>query len=144
MRWLTVDFGIPSRSPALVKLPASANPFVLALVFNLLAVVLGGTASFASLGADTDAPGLFMGTWLPMGGGEWALVLLLSGTMLIGSVGTAIAYQSGPSAIISTWDFSYLAFAVLWGVVLFSERLDLISMLGIALIALAGISVIRR
>ncbi|TIW91994.1 MAG: hypothetical protein E5V37_19155 [Mesorhizobium sp.] len=64
--------------------------------------------------------------------------------MLIGSVGTAIAYQLGPSSIISTWDFSYLAFAVLWGVVLFSERLDAVSMLGIVLIALAGIIVTRR
>jgi multidrug transporter EmrE-like cation transporter len=33
---------------------------------------------------------------------------------------------------------------VLWGVVLFSERLDVVSMLGIVLIALAGIIVVRR
>lgn len=54
-----------------------------------------------------------------MGWTQWALIGLLSMTMLIGSVGTAIAYQLGPSSIISTGDFSYLAFAVLWGVVLF-------------------------
>lgn len=64
--------------------------------------------------------------------------------MLIGSVGTAFAYQLGPASVISTWDFSYLAFAVLWGVVLFSERLDGVSVLGIALIAAAGIIVVRR
>lgn len=40
--------------------------------------------------------------------------------------------------------FSYLAFAVLWGVVLFSERLDAAAILGTALIALAGIIVVRR
>lgn len=120
------------------------NPFVLALVFNLLAVALGGGASLASLGSGSGTPGLFMGTWLPMEPWHWTLVLLLSGTMLIGSVGTAIAYQSGPPAIVSTWDFSYLAFAVFWGMVLFSERPDAVSMLGIALIALAGVLVIRR
>ncbi|MET3791001.1 DMT family transporter [Aquamicrobium terrae] len=123
----------------------SENPFILALVFNLIAIVLGGGASLAGFAEDEAAtPGLFMGAWLPMDAGQWALILLLSGTMLIGSVGTAIAYQSGPPSIVSTWDFSYLAFAVLWGVVLFSERLDLASMLGMALIALAGIIVIRR
>lgn len=123
----------------------SENPFVLALVFNLIALVLGGGASLASLAAgEAAAPGLFMGAWLPMEAELWALILLLSGTMLIGSVGTAIAYQSSPPSIVSTWDFSYLAFAVLWGVALFSERLDMASMSGIVLIAIAGIIVVRR
>lgn len=121
------------------------NPFVLALVFNLIAAALGGGAVLAALVAGGgDAPGLFMGPWLPMGAAQWGLIVALSGTMLIGSVGTAIAYQSGPPAIVSTWDFSYLAFAVLWGVALFGERLDPASVLGIGLIALAGIIVIRR
>jgi drug/metabolite transporter (DMT)-like permease len=75
----------------------SENPFALALVFNLIAIVLGGMASLASLTAgDAAQPGLFMGTWLAMDAWRWALILLLSGTMLIGSVGTAVAYQSGP------------------------------------------------
>ncbi|MER8912097.1 DMT family transporter [Mesorhizobium sp. M0854] len=121
------------------------NPFVLALIFNLIAIVLGGSASLATVMAGSEGgQSLFMGAWIPMGWTQCALIGLLSMTMLIGSVGTAIAYQLGPSSIISTWDFSYLAFAVLWGVVLFSERLDAASMLGIILIALAGIIVIRR
>ncbi|MDS9469709.1 DMT family transporter [Paracoccus sp. MBLB3053] len=117
------------------------NPFVLALVFNLLAIALSGMASPSGAG---NAPDQSTGTWLQLDPEDWVLLVLLSGMMLIGSVGTAIAYQSGPPAIVSTWDFSYLAFAVLWGVVLFSEQLDLASILGISLIALAGIAVIRR
>lgn len=125
------------------------NPLVLALTFNLTAAVLAGGASIASMVTDGgSAPGgiqdLFIGEWIRLGGLQWALIALLSVTMLIGSVGTAIAYQLGPASIISTWDFSYLAFAVLWGVVLFSERLDVVSIFGIALIALAGIIVVRR
>lgn len=125
------------------------NPFVLALIFNLIAIVLAGGASIAPLVAGAESgqdaiQSLFMGEWVPMGGFQWALIVLLSMTMLIGSVGTAIAYQLGPASIISTWDFSYLAFAVLWGIVLFSERLDVVSVLGIVLIAAAGIIVVRR
>ncbi|MER8383837.1 DMT family transporter, partial [Mesorhizobium sp. M1399] len=121
------------------------NPFVLALIFNLIAIVLGGGASLAAMMAGNEGgQSVSMGAWIPMGWTQCALIGLLSMTMLIGSVGTAIAYQWGPSSIISTWDFSYLAFAVLWGVVLFSERLDAASMIGIVLIALAGIIVIRR
>ena len=122
----------------------SENPFILALIFNLLALILGGGASLAaSLSAITET-GIFMGPWLAMESWHWLLILLLSGTMLIGSVGTAIAYQSGPPNIVATWDFSYLVFAVLWGVLIFSERLDLPELTGIALIILAGILVIRR
>ncbi|WP_287364988.1 DMT family transporter [Mesorhizobium sp.] len=121
------------------------NPFVLALIFNVIAIALGGGASLATVMAGSEgAQSLFVGEWIPMGWTQWALIGLLSMMMLIGSVGTAIAYQLGPSSIISTWDFSYLAFAVLWGIVLFSERLDAASMLGIVVIALAGIIVIRR
>lgn len=123
----------------------SEDPFVLALTFNLLAIVLSGGASLVhTFAASGGEQGLFMGDWMPMGGVEWALIGLLSMTMLIGSVGTAFAYQWAPSSVISTWDFSYLAFAVLWGVLLFSERLDVASMVGIALIAVAGIVVVRR
>jgi drug/metabolite transporter (DMT)-like permease len=125
------------------------NPFVLALNFNLLAIGLGGAAASAtwmggSIGIGGATEGPFFGRWIEMDWLQWGLVLLLSLTMLIGSVGTAIAYQLGPSSVISTWDFSYLAFAVIWGVILFSEKLDAASMLGIALIALAGIIVVRR
>ncbi|MER9333079.1 MULTISPECIES: DMT family transporter [unclassified Mesorhizobium] len=125
------------------------HPLVLALTFNLIAVGLGGAvtcvAGFGGTAEALDATGSrFLGEWIAMGWFQWGLVMLLSLTMLIGSVGTAFAYQLGPPSVISTWDFSYLAFAVLWGVVLFSERLDAASILGIALIALAGIISTRR
>lgn len=122
----------------------SENAFVLALVFNLIALVIGGATLLASLGSASPEPGFFTGPWLAMGWRDWALILFLTGTMIVGSVGTAIAYQSAPSAIVSTWDFSYLAFSVLWGVLIFSEQLDLLSALGIVMIAAAGVLVIRR
>lgn len=121
------------------------NPFVLALIFNAISIILGGCASIAAHVIPGDSVySLTIGAWVSMGWTQWGLILLLSMTMLIGSVGTAIAYQLAPSSIVSTWDFSYLAFAVLWGVVLFSERLDMASILGVMLIGVAGMTVIRR
>jgi len=121
------------------------NPFVLALVFNVIAIIVGGAASLAIMVVGNDSgQNVFTSDWIPMGWPEWGLIALLSLTMLIGSVGTAIAYQLGPPSIVSTWDFSYLAFAVFWGIVLFAERLDVASMLGITLIAVAGVIVVRR
>lgn len=118
------------------------NPFVLALMFNLMALVLGGISGLANF--SSGEAGALTENWFSAGEIPWSLILLLSMTMLIGSVGTAMAYQLGPPALISTWDFSYLAFAVLWGVVFFSERLDTASIVGIVLIPVAGFIVLRR
>ncbi|WP_306681950.1 DMT family transporter [Pseudogemmobacter lacusdianii] len=122
----------------------SENPFLLALIFNLIALVLGGGGSMVALLSGSEEIGIFMGPWLDMQAWHWGLILLLSATMLIGSVGTAIAYQSGPSNMIATVDFSYLVFAVILGVLVFSERLGVPQVVGISLIACAGIIVTRR
>ncbi|WP_420006647.1 DMT family transporter [Arenibacterium sp. LLYu02] len=121
------------------------NPFVLALVFNLIAIFFGGLGWLVSWsGSGPETLVILSGSWVPSVEVPWAVIGLLSLTMLVGSVGTAAAYQLGPPPLVSTWDFSYLAFAVLLGVGLFSETLDLASLLGIALIPLAGMIVIRR
>lgn len=79
-----------------------------------------------------------------LGAQEWLTKGLLSAAVVIGSVGAAIAYQAGPSSIVSTFDFSYLAFAALWGLLFFGEVPDAITLGGIILIASAGILAVRR
>jgi drug/metabolite transporter (DMT)-like permease len=123
------------------------HPLVLALMFNVISVVLGSLAAgmvwLYGPTAETSMRFL-LGEWIAMDWSYWMLVFLLSIAMLIGSVGTAFAYQKGPSSIVSTFDFSYLAFAVLLGGFFFSEQLDALTLLGIALIAGAGIVVVSR
>lgn len=116
------------------------NPFVLALVFNAIGIALGGTGGLFSLWGDAAEAG----TWVPITLNTGALMLLLTVMMLVGSVGTAVAYQWGPSSTISTWDFSYLVFATVIGVTVFSEVLDPISGIGVALILAAGIASVRK
>lgn len=69
---------------------------------------------------------------------------LLAMATLIGSVGAAIAYQNGPPAMIGAFDFAYVGFAVLWGVIFFAEVPDMVSALGMLLIAGAGILALRQ
>ena len=59
-------------------------------------------------------------------------------------MGAAVAYQAGPPAIVATFDFAYLAFAGLWGVVLFGESLDAATLAGTALIIAGGVLAVRR
>jgi drug/metabolite transporter (DMT)-like permease len=79
-----------------------------------------------------------------MGPNEWLAMGLLATAVIIGSVGAAIAYQVGPSSIVATFDFSYLAFAAVWGFLFFAEVPDAITVVGIIMIAGAGILAVRR
>ena len=51
-----------------------------------------------------------------------------------------MAYQVAPAALIGTFDYSYVVFAVVWSYVLFAERPDAAAIVGLVLIAAAGAS----
>ena len=69
---------------------------------------------------------------------------LLAVAALVGSVGAAIAYQIAPPATVATFDFSYLGFAALWGMLFFAETLDGVTIIGIVMIVVAGVLAVRR
>ena len=63
--------------------------------------------------------------------------------MLVGSVGAAVAYQSGPAPVVATFDYAYLVFAGLWGALLFAEVPDPPTAVGMAMIAVGGALAVR-
>ena len=125
------------------------DPLILSLALHLSFIAVGCLATLlialsgGPVAGPTDASFLF-GTWTGMGTTEWFTMALLAAAAIIGSVGAAVAYQAGPPAIVATFDFAYLAFAGLWGVLIFGESLDGASMAGIALIIAGGVLAIRR
>lgn len=123
----------------------AVNPVMLSVALNLGFVIIGGVAAISiMLFAAEPRVGFLLASWAEMGGGEWASMGLLAIAILIGSVGAAIAYQNGPPSVIGTFDFAYVGFALLWGLVFFAEIPDLISLAGIALIVAAGIMSLRQ
>ncbi|MEQ8898419.1 MAG: DMT family transporter [Roseovarius sp.] len=117
------------------------HPMMLALALNIAFVVAGGLATF--LLPQTD-PGFLSAPWATMTLPDWGAMAILAASILIGSVGTAIAYQAGPSSVIGTFDFAYVGFAVLWGVIFFADLPGPITLAGMALIVAAGILSLRR
>ena len=79
-----------------------------------------------------------------MGTDEWLAMMLLATAILVGSVGAAIAYQTGPSSIVATFDFAYVGFASIWGLLFFAEVPDMIALLGMLMIVGAGILTVLR
>ena len=124
-------------------------PLVLSLVLNasfLLAgvVATGALALWGPSPQDATADPFLLGQWVPMGEREWALMALMALLIVAVSAGVAKAYQSGPAAIIATFDYAYLVFAAFWGFVFFAERPDVATVVGMILIAGAGVLVTRQ
>ena len=125
------------------------NPLVLSLSLNVSFVAIGllATLLIAMIGGSADeaqgTPFLF-GEWSIMGKTEWLSMALLAAAVIIGSVGAAIAYQVGPPATVATFDFVYVGFAGVWGVLFFAEVLDGVTITGMALIIAAGVLAVRR
>ena len=116
------------------------HALVLALHLNCGFILVGAVASVFVAVVTPAADGGFLAMqWVPMDAGGWRVMGVLALSILVGSVGTAIAYQNGPPSVIGIFDFAYVGFAVLWGVLLFREIPDALSLAGIAVIVLAGV-----
>lgn len=123
----------------------AVNPLMLSVALNLTFVVVGTLAAISIMVVAPELrQGFLLAPWAEMASGEWLSMALLAAAIMIGSVGAAIAYQNGPPQVIGTFDFAYVGFALLWGMVFFAEVPDLLSLIGIALIVLAGIMSLRQ
>lgn len=121
------------------------HPLILSLALNIGFIVVGLLAAgVISLLPTQMRQGFLLSPWTPLGQGEWVTLALLAGAMLIGSIGTAFAYQNAPPAVIGAFDFAYVGFAVIWGMVFFNEMPDLIAAVGMAMIVFAGILSLRQ
>lgn len=128
---------------------AGESPFVLSLALNV-AFVLTGTVATA-IGSLMTVPEnwqqinpFLFGSWTVLGPQEWLTIGALAFAMLVGSIGAAVAYQSGPAPIVATFDYTYLVFAGLWGFLLFSEVPDTMTAVGMLMIVAGGVLAITR
>ena len=125
------------------------RPLVLALWLHIAFIAAGALALLllevlpVSPAKAASNPFLF-GAWTPMWLDEWRIMAILAIAILVGSVGAAIAYQRGPASTIASFDFAYVAFAVIWGLVLFGETPSLAVTAGIVLIVGGGLIASRR
>jgi drug/metabolite transporter (DMT)-like permease len=125
------------------------NIFILSLWLNISMLVTGMIASSLLLLITPDLQGsgynkFLLGNWSPMGTGEWGVITVLAIAIFIGSVGAAFAYQHGPPATIATFDFAYVAFAVVWGFIFFNEIPAAKNALGMLFIIAAGVITAAR
>ncbi len=116
------------------------DPFSLAFALNVAFLLVG-----AVLGLFAGRDGSFLfGPWQAIDLRLLTTVAVLALAIAVGSVGAAIAYQKGHPVTVASFDYSYLVFSVLWGVLFFSEFPDIVALAGIAFIAGGGLLAVRR
>jgi len=127
----------------------SAPPAALALSLSIALLFTGAVISVAlhiwqpSPMQVAVSPFLF-GSWSVLGLSGWGFIAMLAALMVGNGLVLPAAYQSAPSVIIATFDYCYLIFATMLGFVLFSEIPDRQTIIGIFMIAGAGLLVVRN
>ena len=128
---------------------ATVHPVVLVVALNVALIACGLMISGGLLLAGwagmmmPDYPFLF-GSWIKIGSSIWGLMAVLAVLFVIVGAGFARAYQLAPSVIIATFDYSYLLFATMFGMLVFAERPDALAVAGMGLIVLAGFVGLRQ
>ena len=112
-----------------------------------VALALGGTGLLGTLiltlaplpaGLQQDLPYLARG-WVAPSAQLIALALTCSVLNLAANIALAKAYQSAEASWLAPFDYSYLIFATFWGWVIFADLPDGWMVLGMALVAGAGV-----
>lgn len=120
------------------------SPKVLAVGLHLclLAIGIAGSAAIAVLG---PLPGnaFLLGGWTKMGVDDWLLMAGHGAVMAAVAVGVARAYQIGRPATVGAFDYAYLVFSVVWGIVIFGESPHPWTFAGVVMIVAAGVIVLR-
>ncbi len=127
------------------------HPLILSAALNVTFIAVGLFATLAVGGADSlgippfpEGDSFLSAEWASLAGKEMVALLLMAAAILGASIGTAVAYQSGPSSIVATFDFAYVGFAALWGLLFFAEIPDAMTLVGMVLIVAAGVITVRR
>ncbi|WP_256592346.1 MULTISPECIES: DMT family transporter [unclassified Pseudomonas] len=128
---------------------ADEDAMVLAMVMNLVLLASGLLGSLLIVMAGPLEPQqgqlrFLLGDWSYMQLADWTLMVLLAVLMVLVSTGIARAYQIGEPSIIGAFDYTYLVFAILWGVLVFEESLNARTVTGLVMILMSGFILLKK
>lgn len=128
---------------------AGESPFALAaatqVAFGLAGLIGSAWLVLAPPSAEIAAavPALFR-PWIDPGAtGLWAIVAIAV-LNVVAHTGSARAYQTAEASFLAPFDYGYLVFATLWGVLYWGEAVSAPMVLGMAMIAGGGAYVAWR
>lgn len=124
-------------------------PTAMAVSLSLVLLLVSGSICLALYvfppSAETlnISPFLF-GPWIKLGAYEWGIVAIVTALMLGNGLVLPAAYQAAPTVIIATIDYSFMIWATLFGFALFGEVPSVATILGMVMIAGAGVLIAQH
>ncbi len=120
----------------------------MALSLNLVMMLAGLLVSLLLFllkpqAVNVESTAYILGNWSVMHSLDWLILAVLAGFAIVISMLMAGAYQSGPPAIVATFEYSYLVFVLLWDMIFFSTVPTWSSGVGMLAIILAGLLILR-
>lgn len=82
--------------------------------------------------------------YVPMTGQDVAVAAFMAVTLFLGAILIVQAYRKAPAVVVAPMQYSQIAWAALFGALIFGERMSSSTLTGCLLIALAGIIVVAR
>ena len=125
------------------------SPKVLAFALNVMFILMGAAATLVlAIWSPNhlllESNSFLLGDWVALDTRGWFAMSVLSIVIVVGSLFSAIAYQNGPPSLVASFDYSYLVFSAVWGFVFFTETPDALTILGMAMITVAGLIAVRE
>jgi drug/metabolite transporter (DMT)-like permease len=120
-------------------------PLALSLSLTLFTLALGlvGTLFIVLLNPVTNFPYL-TNAWFDMTTRAWIIIGALSVLMAAIGIVMPMAYQNGPPTIIATFDYCFLIWAIILGIIMFGDYPNMSSIIGMVLIVVAGLLITRK
>lgn len=127
---LTAAFGAATAAIIVRKIGGQERSMVL-LLYPMLAnvIVMGALLGFVY----EPMPALHLGG-----------LALIAGLGLLATLGQIIAYKTGEAVIVAPMQYSQMLWAILYGYLLFQERVDAMTLLGAAVIIASGLYILLR
>ncbi len=121
------------------------SPLSLSLSLTAFTLALGiiGTIIMLIYAPTTEHPFL-TNQWYEMTPRAWAIIAVLCVLMATIGIVMPMAYQNGPATIIATFDYTFLIWAIILDIVLFSDYPNAASISGMVLIVAAGLLIARK
>ena len=122
---------------------------VMSLSQNLVMMLAGLTASAFLVwlppnSALVEAYPYIFDTWSDVSFQDWLILALLAVLAIVIGMMLAGAYQAAPPSVVSTFEYSYLAFVAAWDILFFNTTPTIISATGMIMIVVAGLLVLPR
>jgi len=112
------------------------------LLIGLL--VSAGLVILTPQGEVAKAYPYIFSVWAGVDSQDWLVLALLAGFAIVIGMLLAGAYQVAPPSIVSTFEYSYLVFVVVWDILFFGLAPTATSVTGMILIVVAGLLVLHR